>query len=224
MSVYKSEYSNRGSIWNPPADYFTYPQHFSDPECYPPKPHCFKCPYYPYPPRKPCPPRMPHFPQPYCYPIPYPYPVPYPDKPKHCPDPYPKKHRDKFRAFGYFASVTTGGAFAGGVIPLTFADPLNRNIRLIAPANTQVEIQIPGVYRIVYSVTTTSASSGVFLQLLRNGQVVSASPIPIQEGVNQNEIFLFLNRGDTLSLNLTGAVTLANGKNASILLQLISRN
>lgn len=234
MRTYKNDfYENRGFSWQPPADSFSFPQDFSDdppyPQgdgyCYPkPNPPCHKCPYCPKP-YPPCPRPWP-CPEPYCYrypvpqPIPYPFPVPCNDKPH--PEPKPPCP-ERFEAFGYFASITPGGAFAGGIIPLTFADPLNRNVVLNAPGNTQVLPHVSGLYRVVYSVTTTAASTGAFLQLLRNGQVVSTSPIPIQEGVNENEIFLFLNRNDTLSLNLTGPVTLANGKNASILVQLISR-
>lgn len=123
-------------------------------------------------------------------------------------------------AFGYFASTTTGGNFAGGIIPFTFADPLNRNVELLTP-NMQIRPKISGVYRIVYSVTTT-VDATFFLQLSLNLLPVASSDIPILRGVNVNELFLNLSSKDALSLNLTGAVSLASGKNASLLLQLIS--
>lgn len=223
MRIYENDsFKNRGCTWQPPMDCFNFPQNelpFAD--CYSrPYPPCLQCPC--------CPNPFPPCPSPCCKPFCclFPYPVVCcPQMTSNCPNPCPNPKPPcpkKAESVGYFSSITTGGAFAGGIIPLTFADPLNRNVVLNAPGNTQVVPQFSGMYRIVYSVTTTAASTGAFLQLLRNGQTVSTSPIPIQEGVNGNEILLNLSRNDTLSLNLTAPVTLANGKNASIFIQLIS--
>lgn len=140
-------------------------------------------------------------------------PLPNPD-----PDPQPDA-RAESEAFGYFASTTNGGNFTGGIIPFTFADPINRNVDLLIP-NMQVKPRVTGIYRIVYSVTATAASA-FFLQLTLNSIPVASSIIPILTGVNTNEIFLFQSSNDILTLNLTGAVALAAGKNASLLLQLI---
>lgn len=252
MRVYKNDmYGNRNFTWRRPTDADPYeqdPRPDSYDEDYRPSywydEYPCRKPYPPYP----CPDPY-HYPVPepgcYKYPFPQPYPIPYPvpcprqecekKHEKHDEDHCEKKcekeceeeceKRNEFmrQAFGYFASITAGGAFAGGTIPFTFTDPVNRNVRLLMPNNTQVSPQVSGIYRVVYSVTTTAAAPGVSLQLLLNGQVVTGSAIPIQEGVNVNEIFLDLNRNDTLSLNLTGPVTLAAGKNASLLLQLVER-
>lgn len=214
MRVYKNDmYDGRGLTWQPWGN---------DAQCGMEEPWPwlpYLCmPYCKYPPE---PPRC-KFPCP--EPVPYPYPVPCPC-PKHeeCPKPEPKPEHRREEAFGYFASITAGGAFAGGNIPFTFSSNLNDDVTLVTPSNTAIRIEDPGIYRVVYSVTTTAAASNVSLQLLLNNIPVSNSQIPIQEGVNVNEIFLFLNRGDTLSLNLTGPVNLANGKNASLLVQFVAR-
>ena len=123
--------------------------------------------------------------------------------------------------FGYFASDTAGGVFAGGNIPFTLAGVRNRGVELVGMNNTEVEVEEKGIYRVVYSVTTALASPGL-LQLLRNGVAVAEPQITIQAGVNLNEIFLRLDREDRISLNLTGAVTLVSGKNASLVIQRIS--
>lgn len=207
-----------------------------------------RCPWAPYPPCRPwpCPPKCSPYrkyrPEDRKYPcpqlVPYPYPVPYPcpyikpdpkPDPKCDPKPDPKPDpkcdpgcdkRDE-EAFGYFASSTSQGAFPGGAIAFNFSGENNRNVSIILPGGTQVRIQQQGLYRVVYSATTIAAANAA-LQLLLNGNVVPSSPITIQEGVNSNEIFLRLNRNDTLSLNLTGPVTLADGKNASLLVQRVA--
>jgi hypothetical protein len=114
-----------------------------------------------------------------------------------------------------------GGVFAGGNIPFTFSGEGNRRVELTGPDNTEVEVEETGIYRVVYSVTATQSAAG-FIQLLHNGTPVTESVITIQAGVNVNEIFLTLEEDDVLSLNLTGAVTLVSGKNASLLLERIA--
>lgn len=152
--------------------------------------------------------------------MPFWYPLPCPKPEQKCDHEEDGECKVEKEAFGYFASVTAGGVFAGGLIPFTYADPINRNVVLLPP-NTAVSPEVSGIYRIVYSVTAAAAAPAVSLQLLVNTILASQSPIPILAGVNVNEIFLRLTKGDNLSLNLTGAVTLAAGKNASLLLQLI---
>lgn len=250
MRIYKNDaYECRGFSWRPPEDPWDYEpdydEQYSDdydsydddteylrkrrPHCpWPPYSPCFQCPYAPK-----CPPkRRPDNRRPDCkYPVPYPYPVPCPcpcpwlkcdprpdSKPDSKPDPKPDSKGQE--AFGYFASNTTQGAFPGGAIPFNFSGSLNRNVSLVLPDGTQVRIQVPGIYRVVYSVTTIAAANAA-LQLLLNDNLVPSSQITIQEGVNSNEIFLRLRENDVLSLNLTGPVTLASGKNASLLLQRI---
>jgi hypothetical protein len=217
MRVYRNDaYESRGFSWQPPGD--AAQQYRSDPYSWQRQDPSYdsaedRNSYDPYPPFLPY--SYPRYPEPY---PPYPYPVPYSGN-----EPRPEPRRRRRVVFGYFASTTTGGSFTGGgLIPFTFADSLNRNVSIIVPNSTQVKMQVPGIYRVVYSVTTTAAVTGVFLQILRNSTLVASSPIPILEGVNENEIFLNLIRNDVLSLNLTNTVVLANGKNASLLLQLIA--
>lgn len=213
MRVYKNDmYDGRGLTWQPWA---------GDAQCQCPE-DAWPWPPFPYPPYCGFPPEPPRCSFPVPQPVPFPYPLPCP-KQEPCPKPGPKPNPRNEEAFGYFASITAGGAFAGGDIPFTFSSNVNRNVALVSTNSTQVKIEETGIYRAVYSVTTAGAVSGVSLQLKTNNSAVSNTQIPIQEGVNVNEVFLFLRRGDTVSLNLTGAVNLAVGKNASLLLQLISR-
>jgi hypothetical protein len=95
-------------------------------------------------------------------------------------------------------------------------------VNLVIPNGSQIITRIPGIYRVVYSVTTTAAAPGVFLQLIQNNGLVATSPIPIQEGVNVNEIFLALSPSAALKLDLSGTVDLVSGKNASVLLELVT--
>lgn len=212
MRVYKNDmYDGRGQTWQP---------WMNGAQCQGPE-DAWPWPTFPCPPCCSCQPEPPRCGFPFPQPVPFPYPLPCP-KQEQCPKPEPKPPRNE-EAFGYFASITTGGTAAAGDIPFTFFSSLNRNAGLVSPNNTQVRVEETGVYRVVYSVTTTGAVSDASLQLEVNNSPVSNTQIPIQEGVNVNEVFLFLKRGDTVSLNLTGTVNLAAGKNASLLLQLISR-
>lgn len=231
MRVYKNDsYESRGSSWQPPHDdsSFFAQNPYCDPDFAPynggsgnSSYDCRsngRCPSSQFPKNWPC---M----QPFCYSYPVPQPFPY-KFPVPCSDGDNggcSSCRSSSEAFGYFASVTSGGTLTSGVIPFTSSGSLNRCVALNSSASTQVVPQTSGIYRAVYSVTTTAAATGVYLRLLRNSLLVQLSPIPIQEGVNVNEIFICVSRNDTLSLDISGTITLANGKNASLLLELISR-